>query len=138
MKKMISLIGLMVIALLPLTALSATPPDSMNTQTTWIGGPVGGSPITVSSATLADIRAKATIEAVVYEQPVEYKSQDGTMMYQAYPDYGRSKCSFVHGKIWEEGRLIQSKVIEVCNRNFELPTPYAPSVTAIPHSGFVR
>ncbi len=139
MKKIISLIGLMVMVLLPLTLFAATQSSaSMDSQKTWIGGPVGSTPKTVEGASLADIKGKAAVEAVIYEQPVEYKTADGSMMYQAYPDYGRSKCGFVHGKTWEEGKLTQSKVIEVCNRNYELPTPYAPNVTGIPHGGAIR
>ncbi len=103
----------------------------MDSKTTWVGGPVGSAPRIVEGASLADIKGKAAVEAVIYEQPVEYKTADGLMMYQAYPDYGKSKCGFVHGKTWEEGKLTQSKVIEVCNKNYELPVPYVPHVPAM-------
>jgi hypothetical protein len=122
------IVGWIAICLLPLTLFAATQPNVLDTKTTWIGGPVGSAPKTVEGVSLADIKGRAALEAVIYEQPVVYKTEDGTMMYQAYPDYGKSKCGFVHGKTWEEGKLTQSKVIEVCNRNYELPVPYAPHV----------
>ena len=131
MKRMISLIGWLAVFLFPLALFAATQPSTMESKTTWIGGPVSSAPRTVEGASLSDIKGKAALEAVIYEQPVVYKTEDGTMMYQAYPDYGKSKCGFVHGKKWEDGKLTQSKVIEVCNKNYELPVPYAPHVPAM-------
>lgn len=128
MKRMVSLIEWISVFLFPLALLAATQSSPMESKTTWIGGPMGSAPRTVEGASLSDIKGKAALEAVVYGHPVEYKTTDGSMVYQAYPDYGKSKCGFVHGKTWEDGKLTQSKVIEVCNKNYELPVPYAPRV----------
>lgn len=138
MKKMVSLIGCLMLILLPLTVLAATQSNVMDSRTNWYGGPMADNPSKVEGATLSEISAKATQEAALNDRPVEYKKEDGKIVYQAFPDYGKSKCGFVHGKTWEEGKLTQSKIIEVCNKNHELSTPYVPSVTGIPHGGAIR
>ncbi len=136
MKKVVTLIAWMAMILLPLTVFAATSqPNPMDTRATWYGGPAGHISSKVESATLADITSRAVQEAVDDKLPVEYKTADGSMMYQAYPDYGKSKCGFVHGKAWEDGKLVESRIIEVCNRNYEEPAPYAPRVPTVVFSG---
>jgi hypothetical protein len=54
------------------------------------------------------------------------------MVYQAYPDYGKSKCDLVHEKAWEHGKLVMNTIKEVCDRNYELAVPYIPTVPSFP------
>ncbi len=135
MKKIVSVIGSMVMVLFPLVVYAVTSqPNSMDAKTTWLGGPVGGLSSKVEGATLDDITSKAVDQAFGNKQPVEYKTEDGRIAVQAYPDYGRSKCELVHAKTWEDQKLTQSKIVEACNRNYESP-PYAPNFHGIPHIG---
>lgn len=136
MKKIISLVGSLLMILLPLTVVAVTSQsNSMDAKTTWLGGPVGGISSKVQGATVDDITSRAAKQAVLNEQPVQYKAEDGHITVEAYPDYGKSKCELVHEKKWEGSTLTQSKIIEVCNRNYELSSPYAPSIPVIPHIG---
>ncbi len=68
---------------------------------------------------------KVMEQAAISGLPVETKGE-GSMIYKAFPDYGKSKCRFVHGTAWKEGTLVDSKIKEVCNRDFRLPVPYVP------------
>jgi hypothetical protein len=75
---------------------------------------------------------KAAHEAYFYCSPVEYKTEDGNLALQAYPDYGKSKCDLVHVKAFEQGKFVMNTVKEVCDRNYELETPYVPNLQSIP------
>ena len=68
---------------------------------------------------------KVMQQAGISGRPVEQKSEDG-MIHKAYPDYGKSKCRVVHGSTLKEGKLIEKRIVEVCNRDFKLPVPYLP------------
>ncbi|RPJ10059.1 MAG: hypothetical protein EHM36_03605 [Deltaproteobacteria bacterium] len=130
MKRQFSLFGFLVLILLPLTVFAAAQPKTMDNKTTWYGGPAGNVSTKVEGTTLEDIASKAIQQAAAFGQPVQYESEDGKTVFQAYPSYGKSKCEFVHGKTWEDGRLVKSKILEVCNRNYEEPVPYAPRLPA--------
>ncbi len=69
--------------------------------------------------TLFEVTAKAIEEAGISGRPVQYRTEDAKMVYQAFPDYGRSKCRFVHGKTWEVGKLIRTEIKEVCRRDYD-------------------
>ncbi len=136
MKRIIIFVAGLVMVLMPLTLFAAVHPGVVESRATWVGGPVNSTASRVEGASLTEIEGKASVEAINNGQPVVYKTEDGRMMYQAYPDYGKSKCGFVHGKTWEEGKLTQSKIIEVCNRNYEEPSPYVPRVPTVNPSIF--
>ena len=68
---------------------------------------------------------KAMEEAAISGRPVEQKGEDG-MIYKAFPDYGKSKCRIVYGSVWQEGKVIDRKIKEVCNKDFKLLVPYVP------------
>jgi hypothetical protein len=86
----------------------------------------------VLGKTLEEISEKAAHEAYFYGLPVEYKTQDSSIVLQAFPDYGKSKCEMVHEKAWEHGKLVMNTVKEVCDRNYELTTPYVPNAPSVP------
>lgn len=90
----------------------------------------------VEGKTLAEMSEKAAHEAYFSGLPVEYKTQNGSMVLQAYPDYGKSKCDLVHVKAFEHGRFVMNTVKEVCDRNYELTTPYVPTVPSFPGTKF--
>ena len=72
------------------------------------GDPLRGALIGVafgalSGAVIADVSAKAAIESVVEQRPVEYRTYDGKIVYRAepigYDEY--TKCHKVRERIWE-------------------------------------
>jgi hypothetical protein len=97
----------------------------------WLGGPKY-SQIMVEGKTLAEMSEKAAHEAYFYGLPVEYKIQDGSVVLKAFPDYGKSKCNLVHVEAWEHGKVAMNTIKEVCDRNYELTTPYVPNAPTLP------
>jgi hypothetical protein len=126
MKKMVSLLVSLMMLMLPLISYAATQQKS-----DWSGG-LKYSHNMVLGKTLQEISEKAAQEAYFYGLPVEYKTEDGSLALQAYPDYGKSKCDLVHVKAFEHGKFVMNTVKEVCDRNYELETPYVPNVQSIP------
>ena len=126
MKKIMSVIVSLAILMLPLISYAAS-------QSTfdWSGGPQHSHNMLLGK-TLSEISEKAAHDAYLYGLPVEYKTEDGGMVLRAFPDYGKSKCDLVHVEAWEHGKLAMDTIKEVCNRDFQLATPYAPNVPSIP------
>jgi len=123
MKKIICLLGIMVMLFLSLVSYAVSEPTSLDKKTTWIGGEKGQLPQKVENMTLAEISEKAMEEAAISGRIVEYRTEDG-FVYRAIPDYGKSKRRLVRGSLWREGKWLRTDRIEVYNRNFRLPTPY--------------
>jgi outer membrane lipoprotein SlyB len=82
----------------------------------WRGGLIGGALGLVAGATLTEISARAAREAAMNNQPVEYRTEDGRGVYRAEPrSYDPStRCSKIHERVWEDGRLIKDQIREVC------------------------
>ena len=82
----------------------------------WRGGVIGGVLGLVAGATLTEISARAAREAVVYNQPVEYRTEGGRGIYWAEPmGYNeQTRCSKIHERVWEDGRLVKDQIREVC------------------------
>ncbi len=126
MKKLLSLLLSFLILSLPLVSYEAwsysTPtPEQLNLEpnyylmkTNWYGGPAGDQPLKIEGKTLDEISASAFREAVFSGGPVQYKSEDGRIVYWAYPIFGKSKCEKVYEKAWQEGKLVLNKSKEVC------------------------
>ncbi len=126
MKRIVSLLVSMMVLVLPLISYAAT-----QQKFDWSGGPRYSHNM-VEGKTLTEMTEKATHEAYAFGLPVEYKTQDGSLDLQAYPDYGKSKCDLIHVKAFEHGKFVMNTVKEVCDRNYELTTPYVPDVATIP------
>jgi hypothetical protein len=126
MKKIISVSVSLAILMLPLISYAVS-------QSTfdWSGGPQHSHNM-VLSKTLSEISEKAAHDAYLYGLPVEYKTEDGSMVLKAFPDYGKSKCDLIHVKAFERGKFVMNTVKEVCDRNYELETPYVPNLGSIP------
>jgi hypothetical protein len=86
----------------------------------------------VLEKTLAEISEKAAHDAYFYGLLVEYKTQDGSMVLQAFPDYGKSKCNLVHEKPWEHGKMVVNTIKEVCDRNYQGIEPYGDIFRSTP------
>jgi hypothetical protein len=83
----------------------------------WRGGVIGGVIGAVTGATLTEISARASREAAMEGRPVEYRTEDGRGIYRAEPigPYDpQTRCSKIHERVWEDGRLIKDQVREVC------------------------
>jgi outer membrane lipoprotein SlyB len=82
----------------------------------WRGGLIGGALGLVAGATLTEISARAAREAAANNQPVEYRTEDGRGIYRAEPrSYDPStRCSKIHERVWEDGRLVKDQIKEVC------------------------
>lgn len=126
MRKIIILLGFMAMVILPLISYAGIQPDI---RTTWVGGPVGDQPKRVENMTLSEISEKATREAGISGGFVKYNTEDGSVIFRAFPEYGKSKCRIVHGSVWEGPNLIETmKPKEVCNRGFRLMVPFVPKL----------
>ena len=56
-------------------------------------------------------------EAALEGRPVEYRTEDGRGLYRADPvgPYdSRTRCSKIHERVWEDGRLVKDQIREVC------------------------
>lgn len=126
MRKIVSLLASVAILMSPQTIYAAPQPTF-----DWSGGPEY-SHNTVEWKTLAEISEKAAYEAYFYSLPVEYKTQDGSIVLQAFPDYGKSRCNLVHEKAWDHEKMVINTVREVCDRNYGLKTPYVPNAPTVP------
>jgi hypothetical protein len=126
MKRIVSLLISMTMLMLPLISYAAT-----QQKFDWSGGPQYSHNM-VEGKTLAEMSEKAAHEAYMYGLPVEYKTQDGSLDLGAYPDYGKSKCDLIHLKAFEHGKLVMNTVKEVCDRDYELTTPYVPNTRTVP------
>jgi hypothetical protein len=88
----------------------------------WRGGVIGGALGAVAGATLTEISAMAAREAVVYNRPVEYRTEGGRGIYRAEPmGYNeQTRCSKTHERVWEDGRLVKDQIREICEgTNYE-------------------
>lgn len=122
MRKILNLLAFALILMLPLVIYAASQPTF-----DWSGGPKH-SQDTVTGKTLAEMSEKAAYDAYFSRLPVEYKTQDGSIVLQAFPDYGKSKCNLVHQKAWEHGKMVMNTVKEVCDRNYQQVVPYVPNL----------
>ena len=57
-------------------------------KTSWLRGAVGSNPVKIEGKNLSEVSTKADYETVVYCVPVEYKTEDGSIVYKASPNYG--------------------------------------------------
>jgi hypothetical protein len=83
----------------------------------WRGGLIGGAIGAVAGATITEISARAAREAAYEQRPVEYRTENGRGVYRADPvgPYDpRTRCSKIHERVWEDGRLVKDQVREVC------------------------
>lgn len=126
MKKMIILLGSVMMLILSMVGYAVTEPKFPDTKMIWYGGTAGDLTSEVEG-TLSEISERAIREAGISGRPVKYSTKDG-LIYMAFPDYGNAKRRFVRGSAWQDGILIErTKVKEIYNRDFRLPTPYVPS-----------
>ncbi len=82
----------------------------------WRGAVIGGVLGAVAGATITDITVQAAREAVIYDHPVEYRSDNDRYIVRSEPEgYDQhTRCYKVHERIWDEGRLIKDQIKEVC------------------------
>ena len=126
MRKMVCLLVSLMMLMLPLVSSAAS-----QQEFDWSGGPTYSHNM-VLGKTLEEISGKAAYDAYLYGLPVKYTTQDGSLALQAYPDYGKSRCDLVHVKAFEHGKFVMNTVKEVCDRNYELTTPYVPNAPTVP------
>lgn len=126
MKRIASLLVFVMMLMLPLISYAATQPTF-----DWSGGPKYGHN-RFEGKTLAEMSEKAAHDAYFSGLPVEYKTQDGSVVLLAFRDYGKSKCDLVHVKAFEHGKFVMNTVKEICDRDYELETPYIPNLGSIP------
>ena len=122
-KKIVSLLASLAILMLPLVTHAASQPAF-----DWSGGPAHSHNM-VLGKTLSEMSEKAAYDAYLYGLPVQYKTEDGSTVLKAFPDYGKSKCRLVHLEAWEHGKVAMNTLKEVCNGNYELESPYVPKYT---------
>jgi outer membrane lipoprotein SlyB len=136
MKKTISLLSLLVVLFIITSGCVSMQPTTTRTyegagvgavlggvagalldrHNTWRGGVIGGIIGAVAGGTLTEISARASREAVEHRRPVEYRTEDGRGVYRADPfeHNASTRCSKIHERVWEDGRLIKDQIKEVC------------------------
>ncbi len=82
----------------------------------WRGGIIGGAIGALAGGTFVELSARASRESAMSGRPVEYRTEDGRGVYRADPmGYdGTTRCSKIHERAWEDGRLVKDQIKEVC------------------------
>ncbi len=92
-------------------------PETLVEKTnTWRGGAIGASLGGPLEGKIKEISAQASQEAAREGKPVAYLSLDGFQRVETFP-VGKGKstpCRLVREKIFQEGKLIQDEIKEVC------------------------
>ncbi|MBE0426328.1 MAG: glycine zipper 2TM domain-containing protein [Nitrospirae bacterium] len=88
----------------------------LDSKNPWRGGVIGAAIGGAAGVTLTDISMRASREAAVTGQPVQYTTEDGRGVYRAEPlDYdAQTKCHKIHERVWENGQLVKDNIREVC------------------------
>jgi outer membrane lipoprotein SlyB len=130
-KKIISLLSIVVLMSI-LTACATTPHTYegagagavlggvagalLDRHNPWRGGIIGAAIGAVAGGTFVELSARASRESALSGRPVEYRTEDGRGVYRADPmGYdGSTRCSKIHERAWEDGRLVKDQIKEVC------------------------
>lgn len=80
----------------------------------WRGGVIGAAVGALTGATIADVSRQASQQVAVNWRPVEYRMVSGRGYYHAEPITYEGRCRKVREKIYEDGDLVESRVIRVC------------------------
>ncbi|HEX9022799.1 MAG TPA: glycine zipper 2TM domain-containing protein [Geobacteraceae bacterium] len=88
----------------------------LDSRNPWRGGVIGAALGAIAGATIADISARGSQEAVASGRPVEYRTEDGRGRYYAEPagPGPSTHCKRVRERVYEDGRLVREHVREVC------------------------
>lgn len=114
MKRVINILGGIILVMLVLVIHGLNQPDYLNLKTTWYGG-LPGDHRKLEGMTLHQITAEANELAAIYGEPVQFKAEEGGMVYHAYAEGdNKSKCLIIHEKAWWERKLIMNRVNKLC------------------------
>ena len=114
-KKMVSILAGLAVVILVLAIHGVHQPNYFQTKTVWFGG-LPGDDRKLENMTLNQISSRANELTSIYGEPVEFKSEEGRMVYQAYArGYEKSKCLGIHEKAWQGGKLIINEAKKVCD-----------------------
>jgi hypothetical protein len=88
----------------------------LDSHNPWRGGLIGAALGAVAGATITELSARASREAAYSGRPVEYRTEDGRGVYRADPvgSNPQTRCSKIHERAWEDGRLVKDQIREVC------------------------
>lgn len=116
MRNIITILGgLTIVIILSLVIHGIPRPNYFDTKTAWYGG-LPGDDRKLENMTLNQILSKANELTAIYGEPVQFKSQDGRMVYWAYAKgYGKSKCLDIHEKAWQGEKIIINEINKVCD-----------------------
>ena len=107
--------GGLTIIVLALVIHGSHQPNSFYAKTTWYGG-LPGDDRKLEDMTLNQILSRANELTAIYGEPVQFKSEDGRMVYWAYANgHEKSKCLDIHEKAWQGGKLIINETNKVCH-----------------------
>ncbi len=115
MKKITGILGGIAVVALVLIVHEFTRPDYVNVKATWYGG-LPGDERKIEGMTVGQIASKADELAAIYANPVQFRTEDGRMTYQAQArGYGRTKCLDVQERLWRERKLVADRTNRVCS-----------------------
>jgi len=90
----------------------------------WRGAVIGGTLGALLGGTVTEIASRASKEAAQKNQPVVYKSEDGTQKVEATPvGYNaQTKCHKVRERIYEGDKVVKDQTKEICESDKTEPT----------------
>ncbi len=131
MNRFVGILGGIVMVALVLTIHELTRPDYGNVKATWYGG-LPGDDRKIEGMTAGQIASKADELAAIYARPVQFRTEDGRMTYQAQASgYGRSRCLNIQERLWQERKLVIDRTNRVCsllNPNLERAPVYSEDI----------
>lgn len=99
------------------SAAAGVSKSALDRPNPWRGGVIGGATEAVVGATLAEVSARASREAVRTGKPVEYSTDSGRVVYRADPaGYDRhTGCRKARERVWENNRLMTDESRRICD-----------------------
>ncbi|MHB8880411.1 MAG: YMGG-like glycine zipper-containing protein [Thermodesulfovibrionales bacterium] len=83
----------------------------------WKGAVIGAGIGAVAGGTIGELSVRGAREAAVTGRPVEYRTNDGSGVYQAAPVSAYdpvTKCRKIHERVVDNGRVVRDTEREVC------------------------
>jgi gas vesicle protein len=94
---------------------------ALDRRNPWRGGVIGAAIGALTGATIAEVSAQGTRQVATAGQPVEYRMEGNGGYYYAEPVGYRDNCRQIRERIYQNGYLVQTRIVEVCNDDHFIP-----------------
>lgn len=97
----------------------------LDSKNPWRGGVIGAALGALAGATIADVSAQGAQQAATSGKPVEYRTDDRRVHYQAEPaGYDETRnCRRVRENVYVEGNLVKKRTVLYCDQPAPPPPP---------------